>query len=333
MNIPETLVLNARDVRELLPLDDCIAAVEAALLSHARGEGPPPAVLGVRCAEGGFHVKAAVLSPGLRFFAAKLNGNFPANPERFGLPTIQGVVALCDARDGRLLALMDSIEITRLRTGAASAVAARYLARPESAALTIYGCGRQGRVQVESLCRVLPIRRVWAFDVRPEASAQLCRELGDLGAVTAEPAGEGTIGARARESDVIVTCTSARRFILSREQVRPGTFIAAVGADDADKQELEPELMAASTVVADLLDQCAHIGDLHHAIAAGAMRRDDVHAELGEVLAGTRSGRSSADEITVFDSTGTALQDVAAAAVVYQRALLAGRGIPVAMGG
>lgn len=332
MTNPETLVLTSHDVRELLPLDDCIAAVEAAFLSHARGETPPPAVLGVHSGDGGFHVKAAALSLGRPYFAAKLNANFPANPERFGLPTIQGVVALCDARDGRLLALMDSIEITRLRTGAASAVAARYLARRESATLTLYGCGLQGRVQVESLCRVLPIRRVWAFDVRAVASAQLCRELGDAFDLTAEPADEVTIGARARESDVIVTCTPARRFILARQQVRPGTFIAAVGADDGGKQELEPELMAASTVVADLLEQCVLIGDLHHAIVAGAMRREDVHAELGAVVSGARAGRTTSEEITVFDSTGTALQDVAAAAVVYERAVVAGRGIPVAMG-
>jgi alanine dehydrogenase len=115
------------------------------------------------------------------------------------------------------------------------------------------------------------------------------------------------------------------------EHVRPGTFIAAVGADDARKQELEPALLAAGTLVVDVLEQCAEIGDLHHALEAGAMRRDDVHADLAEVVARTKVGRSRADEITIFDSTGTAIEDVAAAAMVYQRALAAGRGVSIAL--
>jgi len=123
-----------------------------------------------------------------------------------------------------------------------------------------------------------------------------------------------------------VTCTPARKYFLHKNHVAPGTFVAAVGADNDDKQELDPQLLACSTVVADVLDQCVAIGDLHHAIAEGLMDRNSVHAELGEVVAGRKSGRTSADETTVFDSTGTALQDVAAAAVVYERAVKQGRG-------
>ena len=108
--------------------------------------------------------------------------------------------------------------------------------------------------------------------------------------------------------------------------MQPGTFIAAVGADSEDKQELAPQLMASSKVVTDVTEQCETIGDLHHAIAAGAMRREDVHAELAEIVAGRKPGRQREDEVIIFDSTGMALQDVAAAAIVYQRALAAGRG-------
>ncbi len=129
-----------------------------------------------------------------------------------------------------------------------------------------------------------------------------------------------------RKSDVCVTCTPAKKYFIHKEHVRPGTFLAGVGADNEDKQELDPQLLASSKVVADILDQCIEIGDLHHAIAEGRMRRSDVHAELGEIVAGKKPGRTSADEITVFDSTGTALQDVAAAAVVYERAMKLGRG-------
>ena len=117
-----------------------------------------------------------------------------------------------------------------------------------------------------------------------------------------------------------------------RGHVRPGTFVAAVGADSADKQELDPQLMAAAAVVADALEQCAAIGDLHHALEAGAMSLGDVRAELAELVAGAKTGRRSSDEITIFDSTGTALQDVAAAAIVYEKALARGAGLRVALG-
>jgi alanine dehydrogenase len=132
-----------------------------------------------------------------------------------------------------------------------------------------------------------------------------------------------------RDSDISVTCTTSRRAILHPGDVRAGSFVAAVGADNPEKQEIEPALLAASTVVVDVLEQCATIGDLHHALDAGVMTRADVHAELGEIVAGRRPGRAADDEIIVFDSTGTALQDVAAAALVYERAVAAGRGARV----
>jgi ornithine cyclodeaminase/alanine dehydrogenase-like protein (mu-crystallin family) len=136
-------------------------------------------------------------------------------------------------------------------------------------------------------------------------------------------------GAALGKSDVCVTCTPSKKFFLCREAVRPGTFIAAVGADSADKQELEPALLAAAKVVVDILEQCATIGELHHALAAGVVTEDQVHGELGEIVAGQKAGRTSKDEIVVFDSTGTALQDVAAAAVVYEKALATNRGLRV----
>jgi len=201
-----TLLLTGSDVARLLPMDRCIEAVEHAFRTLAAGKLPPPGVLATHVEGGGFHVKAAVLDG---CYAAKINANFPANPER-GLPTIQGVVLLSDAVDGRPLAIMDSIEITARRT--------------------------------------------------------------------------------------------------------------AVGADNPDKSEIAPPLMAEAKVVADVLEQAAAIGDLRHAIAARAMTISDVHAELADVLSGRRPGRDSVDDITIFDSTGTAIQDVAAAALVYRRA-------------
>lgn len=136
----------------------------------------------------------------------------------------------------------------------------------------------------------------------------------------------------ARESDVIVTCTPSKAAFLGIAQVGPGTFVAGVGADDVSKSELEPALLAVAVVVVDVLAQCAEIGDLHHALEAGAMRREDVHAALAEVVSGARPGRTHRDEITIFDSTGTAIEDVAAAAMVYENALASSRGVSIHLG-
>lgn len=327
----ETRVLTRRDVQAVLGWDECIAAVEGAFRLHAEGRSLPPGVLGVRAPDGGFHVKAAGLDLGRLYFAAKTNANFSDNPRRHGLPAIQGVIVLCDATDGRPLAVMDSIELTIRRTAAATAVAARHLARPDARTATVCGCGSQGRAQLRALLRVLPLARAFAFDADPAAARAYADELSAELGIEVTPA--ESLERALAESDVCVTCTPSRKAFLFREHVPPGSFVAAVGADSSDKQELDPALMAAGVVVTDVLEQCASIGDLHHAIEAGAMSRDDVHGELADLVVGRKPGRRSADEITIFDSTGTALQDVAAAALVYERAVAAGLGISVALGG
>jgi alanine dehydrogenase len=325
-----TLVLTRADVQRLLGWDECIAAVEAAFRLHAEGRSLSPGVLGVPSRQGGFHVKAAGLDPGRLYFAAKTNANFPGNPARRGLPAIQGVVVLCDGEDGRLLAVMDSIELTIRRTAAATAVAARWLARPDAETVTVCGCGQQGRAHLRALARVLPLRRAYAFD-RDAAAARSCAdELSAELRIDITPVADHVEAARA--SDVCVTCTPSRQPFLLREHVRAGTFVAAVGADSPDKQELEPALLAASVVVTDVLEQCAAMGELHHALQAGVVTRAGVHAELAELVTGGKPGRRSRDEITVFDSTGTALEDVAAAAVVYEGAVAAGLGRAVDFG-
>ena len=325
MSQNETLLLCRRDVAKLLSLEKCIEAVEAAFLSHARGQTLPPGVLGVHAKDGGFHIKAAGLMLGRAYFAAKINGNFFFNRQRFGMPNIQGVIVLCDAENGQPLALMDSIEITILRTGAATAVAAKYLARLNSHVATICGCGNQGRVQLRALAQVLPLRRVWAFDTDEQQArsfaAELCAEL------RIEIQSAHDLGEAVRASDVCVTCTPANEAFLMREWLRPGTFVAAAGADNPEKQELAPAVFAGNKIVADSLEQCATIGDLHHAVNAGAVTRADVHAELSDVVAGIKPGRTSQQEITIFNSTGVALEDVAAAAVAYEEALRTGTGM------
>ena len=315
----ETALISRGQVAELLTLDICIDAVESAFRLLGEGKVARPETLGVHVADGGFHVKAGAAALDREWFAAKINANFPRNPDRFGLPTIQGLVCLFDAENGQPLALLDSTELTALRTAAATGVAAKHLARPDSTTATVVGCGRQGKAQLRALGRVLQLGRAFALDADPARAEGYANDMASELAIEVTPVED--LPFALSETDVLVTCTPSRTPFVRRKDVRPGTFIAAVGADDEGKHEIEEALMAASVVVVDLLPQAALIGDLHHAIAQGHMRVEDVRAELGAVVAGRAPGRTSLEEITIFDSTGIALQDLVAAVAVYERAL------------
>ena len=314
----ETILLSRQEVERLLTPAACIAAVEDAFRRLAEGSVPPPGILGMHAGEGGFHVKAGFLTLDRPYFAAKLNANFPQNGPRHGLPTIQGAVLLFDASNGAPLAIMDSISITALRTAAATAVAAKYLAPKEPDTLLLCGCGGQASAQLHAFLCVRRPRRVLVHDIDPAKAKAFAAKTGAEVVVNLENA----VG----QSRIVITCTTARRFFVTRDMVRPGTFIAAVGADHEEKQEIEPRLLAAAKLVTDVTEQACRIGDLHHAIEAGVMTRDAVHAELGEIVAGRKKGRERDDEIIVFDSTGTGLQDVAAAIAVYRKAVDANAG-------
>jgi alanine dehydrogenase len=313
-----TLLLTRREVADLLGIQECIAAVELAFELYGQGKTSPPGILGVHAADGGFHIKAGLMDLKRRYFVAKANANFPGNG-KFGLPTIQGVIIVCDGQNGQLLAVMDSIEITILRTGAATTVAAKYLSREDSSVLTICGCGNQGRISLKMLSQIRPITKVFAYDVDRTRAEQFSEEFS--GELQIEVAPVTELSGAFRQSDIIVTCTPSKRFFLKSEDISPGTFIAAVGSDNEEKQELEPALCKDSKLVVDILEQCATIGELHHALENGVTDRNDVHAELGEIVAGHKTGRAAESEIIVFDSTGMALQDTIAASIVYERAI------------
>ena len=324
MKSETTLLLTRSDVAELLTIEDSIAAVERVFSLYGQGKTAAPGILGVEGVDGGFHIKAGLLNLERSYFAAKINANFPQNPKRLGLPTIQGLVMLCDGECGTPLAVMDSMEITILRTGAATAVAAKYLAKSDSKTITICGCGNQGTVSVRALAKEFSLEKVLAYDLNAQQAQRLVNELAnELGIemVVVEDL-ETAVG----QSDIVVTCTPSKHPFLRRQGIKPGTFIAAVGADNAEKHELEVNLMATSKVVVDLVDQCVSIGELHHAVEDGLMTPRDVYAELGEVVARVKPGRASDDEIFIFDSTGMALQDVITATIVYENAIKQGAG-------
>ncbi len=320
----DTLILTREMIADTMAFEDYVAAVESAFRRHAAGTIFVPAVVHIPARSGAFHIKSAGFTDEPYYVAVKVNGNFPDNRKVTGLPTIQGAITLCDGRNGAPLAILDSTEVTAQRTAAATAVAGKYLAKPDSKVATVIGCGIQGRVQLQALLHVLPLTRVFAFDIDPALCEAFADEMTTRARVPVTALQDFAEGTRA--SDVVVTCTSSRSGFLQRRHVQPGVFIAAVGADNDDKQELDPELMRDSKVVVDILEQCAQIGELHHALTAGAMKRSHVHADLGEVVSGVKVGRASPTDIIVFDSTGSAIQDVAAAGIIYERARERGLG-------
>lgn len=324
-----TLVLSRCDVAALMTPPDYQVAVEWGFRAAKQGQTSSPMPMHLPVDQGAFHAKGATLHGNARHYAAlKLNGNFPGNPAR-GLPTIQGVIVLCAADNGTVLAIMDSIEITLRRTAAASALAARHLALPHATTLAVIGCGGQAAAQAEALAGVLRLQRGFVFDTEATRSTRLAKALNQR--LRLPFAAAPTLQDATKAAQVIVTCTTAREPFLTADDVMPGAFVAAVGADSPHKNEIAPSLMARAIVVVDVLEQCLLMGDLHHAVAAGALAPGDVQADLGDIVTGERSVRRNDDDIIVFDSTGTALQDVACAAEVYERARHAGRGLPFSL--
>lgn len=317
-------LLTKADLERLLDTRTCIDAVESAFRQRGEGRPSPSGVLGLHVEGGGFHVKAAMLELSRLYFAAKINANFPSNPSTNGLPTIQGMLVLFDATNGRVLAVMDSMTITTLRTAAASAVATRYLARAGADRATFIGCGVQARAHVAAISAVRDLRLAMVLDIDEGKAERFANEMSAIYPFEIRVVND--LRQATLSSDIIVTCTSSTSGFIGVDHISPGTFIAAVGADNEHKQEIEPALIGASAVVVDDLDQCVTIGDLHHAIDAGVLTRADVRATLAEVVAGTNPGRLSDEEIIVFDSTGVAIEDVAAAVIAYERALVDGLG-------
>jgi len=314
----ETLVLDRTRIEHSMSMADYVEAVEEGFRRLGDGGMLVPPVVHIAAPAGAFHVKSAGFDGAPSYVAVKVNGNFPGNPKANGLPTIQGAIVLCDGNNGSLLAVIDSIEVTAMRTGAATAVAAKYLAPEGATCVTIIGCGVQARPQLLALTEVLPVDTVYAFDVDKDRQALFVEQA--RAELSVDIVGIDTFEQGTEASRIVVTCTSSRQPFLRASHIRPGTFIAAVGADNGDKQELDPGLLRNSKVVVDILAQCAEIGELHHALNAGVMTTGDVYAELGTIVArGERPGFAK-DDVVVFDSTGSAIQDVAAAGMIYERA-------------
>ena len=311
------LVLGDNRIADLLDMASCIRAIDTAFRRSGEGSGAASKMVGLDLPDGALHAKLGVLAGERAYAVAKVNANLPDNPATHALPTIQGVVVLFDASRGIPLAVMDSGLITAMRTAATTAVASTYLAVRSASTLTFIGCGVQARSHLEALRHVHKIERVFAFDIDRAAADRFADECRARSGLIVEVATD--VHRAARAGDIVITLTPSRRALLDLDDVRDGTFIAAIGADSEHKREISSRLLQAAVVVVDDLEQCSRIGDLHHALAEGVMQAQDVRGTLDQIVSGRRPGRQTDDEIIVFDSTGLAIEDVAVAALAYER--------------
>ena len=324
------LILSRSDTLVLADLPACVAAVRAAFAAHGRGRSLGVARVHLRGLEGGeFHLTAGGLSldDGEGAIGLKLNGRFPPVGGQGG-QRVAGAVLLSDAATGRPLALLDSMLVTSLRTAAITAVVVDLLARRDASSALLVGAGRQARGQVDALRESGRVSVLSVFDLSPSQAEEVAAYARQTGL---EARAVGNVRDAASRSDVIVTVTPARAPILFAEDVSPGSLVVALGADGPGKQELDVELLSRASVVVDITEQAAASGELQHALAGGGMTIGDVHAELGQILVGDRPGRTSDEELFVFDGTGTAFQDLAAAMLLVERAEAGGFGLNVAL--
>lgn len=318
------VLLSARDLERLLRPETTIAALRDTYAALANNRGDQGRSVGFTVEGGSIHVKSGLLPGSHLAFASKVNVNLPDNAKLRGLPTIQGIVVVSDAKNGRPLAVMDSIALTGIRTAATAALAAQYGARKDSTRAAIIGCGAQARYQLEALRTVFALRTVRVFDVdtaRAEVFAGThstpdCK-------VTRVPSIRATVA----DVDICITCTTSRSPVLAEGLDLKGSFVAAVGADNPEKHEIAPSLMGRARILVDDLEACATGGDLNHALRSGAVSKDRVHADLAELASGRKQGRLAADELVIFDSSGSGVQDVAAAWAAYQEASRLGVGL------
>ena len=323
----EITVLNDQEVSELVSFDENLRLIELAFSDYSMGKSHAYSVIreSVEKHRGIFGIKSGYIEAqdALGFKA----GGFWAGNKEKGLPNHQSVIMLFHPSTGQPRALIAANFVTKIRTAAIGAIGCKYLARPDSRVLTVVGAGQQGRNQLEAALRVMPaLEEIYICDLyTASAEALAC----DMAHHPQKISVSDSIAEACSRSDIIITATSNYKAIVMDEWIKPGTHINAIGTDTRGKQELDPRIFARATVVVDDLTQCCYLGECQHAYDAGIISRDSIHAQIGELISGRKKGRLTPTEITVFDTTGVAIQDLATAGYALEEALKKGMGTKI----
>ena len=316
------IVISEQDARALVSIEAAIEAVEQCFAAMARGQARNYPVVrelvGYRDAVFGVKTGCDTAAP---ILGLKAGGYWPHNLAQ-GLGNHQSSTLLFDADTGRASALVSANYLTGVRTGAASAIAIKHLSRPDASVLGLIGAGVQSQYQLRATLAVRPIRKVCAWNPSADKLAAFGRLVQELG-LEFEAADRQAVAASA---DILITVTPSKQALVERSWVRPGTHISAMGADTRGKQELDPLLVAAAVLFVDEAAQAISIGECQHAFSAGLITQQSFRGSLGQVIAGLCDGRRSASEITLFDGTGVALQDLVVADLAVRLARQRGVG-------
>lgn len=305
------------DVKRTLSMPDVLELVEKAFREKGsnRVQMPPKAYLFFKKFKGDLRIMPAYLE-GLEEAGVKMVNVHPNNPLKYNLPTVLATIVLFDPETGTPVAVMDGTWITSMRTAAACGIATKYLARRDAKAVGILGAGYQAPFHLEALNEIMEIESIRVFDVDKKRAGELAVWAKAKFGVDAEATATG--GDAVSGSDVLVTITPVRSPIVNNKWVTKGTHINAMGADAPQKEELEPDILKRSKIVIDDWEQANHSGEINVPLSKGVITKDDIYAEMGEIIVGDKLGRISDDEITVFDSTGLAVQDIITAWHIYE---------------
>ncbi|MEM2454335.1 MAG: alanine dehydrogenase [Candidatus Bathyarchaeia archaeon] len=324
----ETLILSDEEVRDLLSMSDVMRVVEFAFREKSLGrtQMPPKLYLIFDKYNGDLRAMPSYIEA-IDVVAVKIVNSHPENREKYGLPSVIATIILVDPKNGFPLAVMGGTTITNMRTGAAGGIAAKYLARNESKVISLIGAGAQARTQLAALIEVfksLDEVRVWDINEKNMRAfkEEMDAKYGHICQIKTVKNAENAV----RGADIVVTATPSRAPIVMDEWVSPGMHFNCIGADAPGKEELDPRILKRSKIVVDDWEQAAHSGEINVPLSMGIISKRDVWAELGEIVAGKKPGRAGKDEITVFVSTGLAIQDAATADLAYRRALERGVG-------
>ncbi len=310
------LVLSQSQIKKIIPLSEIkrvIERVERAFASYGRKKVQMPAknYLYFEKYHGDLRIMPS-FAPELDMAGTKIVNVHPQNPKK-GLPTVIAAIVLNEAKTGLPVALLDGTYITGMRTGAAGGVATKYLARKNAKTLGVVGAGVQSLFQIAAICQVRKIEEILVFDINQAKTKWLSKQLKSLKIKIKK----ASLAETARQ-DILVTVTPSEKPIIKKEWIKPGTHINAIGADAKDKEELDPMILKKGKIFIDDWAQASHSGEINVPLSKGIIREKDVYASLGEIVSGQKIGRTNDKEITIFDSTGLAIQDLFTAHLVYQ---------------
>ena len=317
MKARKTILLTHRQIEKLIDMRSALRIAEDTFRAHGEGRTEMPAKIYIHLDRynGDFRAMPAYVG-GIDACGVKWVNVHPGN-KRFGLPAVMAVIILSDPKTGSPLAVMDGTYITRLRTGAAGGVAAKHLADPRSSRVALVGCGAQARSQLAALGEIFKIKMISVYDHTSPNALAFLDEMRHIGISMKACSG---VKECVEGADIVVTTTPSRRPIVKSDWIKKGAHINAIGADAKGKEELDPVLLGRSRIFVDDRTQAMHSGEINVPISGKIIGERDIQATLGEVITGKKRGRISKGDITIFDSTGLAIQDVAMASHVYKRA-------------